>query len=260
MLNSVGKALKILQGIPYESESVAFYKSIAPVEVVQSARDTVALRLSNGTEWSVEELVAMQLAYVKDLAESAGGEKVHDVILTVPPFYSQFERDAVVDAMEIAGMRTLALVNDGTAVGINYAMTRTFASQEHHVIFDAGASAVRATVLSFNTVSGDAKKKSTSQDSTHITVAGVGYDRGVGGIELDRRLRNMLIADFESKHAKDIKTDKRGMAKMWREAGRVKAILSANTEASSTVSSKCPSSEMSFNISACLDRECCVRY
>ena len=46
----------------------------------------------------------------------------------------------------------------------------------------------------------------------------------------------MLITDFETKHGKDIKSDKRGMAKMWKEAGRVKAILSANTEASSTVS------------------------
>ena len=65
-------------------------------------RNTVALRRSDGTEWSVEELIAMQFAHVRELAESAAGEKVHDVIVTVPPYYTEFERDAVVDAIRSA--------------------------------------------------------------------------------------------------------------------------------------------------------------
>lgn len=230
--------LKTLQGVKFESEAVAFHNAISAAEIVQTSRDTVAFRRPNGTEWSVEELIAMQLAYVKDLAESVGGEKVHDIVVTVPAFYSQFERDAVADAIEIAGMRMLALVNDGTAVAINFAMTRTFATPEYHVIYDAGAASIRATVVSFTTVSGDPKGKSTSKDSTHISVAGVGYDRTAGGTELDRRLRDMLVMDFEAKHKKDIRKDLKGMAKLWKEAVRVKAVLSANAEAVPTVSSK----------------------
>lgn len=171
----------------------------------------------------------MQLAYVKSLAESIAGEKVYDVILTVPAYYSQFERDAVADAIEIAGLRTLALINDGSAVAVNYAMTRTFPTPEYHIIYDAGASSIRATLVSFSTDS----KTSTTQ----ITVHGVGYDRGVGGTELDRRVREILADQFVAKHAKDIRKDKRGMAKLWKEAGRVKSILSANTEAMAHVSS-----------------------
>jgi hypoxia up-regulated 1 len=146
----------------------------------------------------------------------------------VPPYYTQFERDAVADAIEISGLRTLALINDGTAVAVNYAMTRTFASEEHHVIYDAGASSIRATVVSFS---------SDATPSTSIVVEGVGYDRTLGGTELDRRLRELLADEFIAKHKKDIRKDKRGMAKLWKEAGRVKAILSANTEAVSTVES-----------------------
>jgi hypoxia up-regulated 1 len=42
------------------------------------------------------------------------------------PFsFSQFERDSVEDAIETRGLKTLALVNDGMAVAVNYAMTRT---------------------------------------------------------------------------------------------------------------------------------------
>ncbi len=150
-----------------------------------------------------------------------------------PPYYSQFERDAVADAIEISGLRTLALINDGTAVAVNYAMTRTFPKQEYHIIYDAGASSVRATIVSFST---DSSSKSDTP-ATHIAVAGVGYDRTVGGTELDRRLRELLVNDFVNKHKRDIRQDKRGMAKLWKEASRVKAILSANTEAVASVES-----------------------
>ncbi|KAL1731465.1 Hsp70 protein-domain-containing protein [Schizophyllum commune] len=220
-------SVKLLQGAPYKSDAVDFYKKISSADVVETDRHTAALRRSDGTEWSVEELIAMEFAYVKHLAEGVAGEPVTDVIVTVPPYYTQFERDAVVDAIEISGLRTLALIHDGTAVAVNYAMTRTFPKPENHVIFDAGASSIRATVARFETIN----------DATQITVTGVGYDRTVGGTELDRRLRELLVEAFTSKHRQDIRGNARGMARLWKEAGRVKAILSANTEAFSSVES-----------------------
>ncbi len=201
---------------------------------MKTERGTVALRKSDGTEWSVEELIAMQFAYVRDLAESTAGEKVHDVIVTVPPYYTQFERDAVVDAIEISGLRTLALINDGTAVAVNYAMTRSFPNTEYHVIYDAGASSIRATVVEFSAVPSDSKSKS-AKEATQITVQGVGYDRFTGGTELDRRVRDLLLNDFQKRYKRDISNDKRAMAKLWKEANRVKTILSANNEAQATV-------------------------
>ncbi|KAK0480495.1 Hsp70 protein-domain-containing protein [Armillaria luteobubalina] len=226
-------SLKLIQAMPFQSDAVSYYTTISTADLLETSRKTVALRQSDGTEWSVEELIAMQLSYIKSLAETLGEEKVQDVIVTVPSYYSQFERDAVADAIEISGLRTLALINDGTAVAVNYAMTRTFPKQEYHIIYDAGASSIRATIVSFST---DSSSKSDTL-ATHIAVAGVGYDRTVGGTELDRRLRELLVNDFVNKHKRDIRRDKRGMAKLWKEASRVKAILSANTEAVASVES-----------------------
>jgi hypoxia up-regulated 1 len=175
----------------------------------------------------------MEFAYIKQLAESVAGEKVTDVIVTVPPYFSQYERDAIVDSIEIAGLKTLALINDGTAVAVNYALTRTFPKPEYHIIYDAGASGIRATIASFST----ANDPKSGVAETHINVAGVGYDRSIGGTELDRRMRDILVDIFNGKHKKDIRGDKRGMAKLWKEAQRVKAILSANTETVSQVES-----------------------
>lgn len=225
--------MKYLQGAPFDSPTTSFYTSISTAELVKTSRGTVAARRPDGSEWSAEELIAMQLAYVRDLAEATlNGEKVTDVVLTIPPFYTQHERDAVIDAVEIAGMRTLALVHDGSGVAINYAMTRTFSDKpEHHIIYDAGASSIRATIVSFSSV--DAKSKNAG---TQIQVAGVGFERHVGGNELDRWLREILVRDFEKKHRTEIRSDKRAMAKLWKEANRVKTILSANSDSSTSVS------------------------
>ncbi|KAG2078423.1 actin-like ATPase domain-containing protein [Suillus decipiens] len=227
-------SLKYLQGAPFNSDIVTYFTSISTTQISETDRKTVALKQSDGTEWSTEELVAMQLSYIKKLAEDLAGEPVNEVVLTVPPYFSQLERDSITDSIEIAGLRTLVLVNDGTAVAVNYAMTRTFSSNpEYHVIYDAGASSTRATVVSFAAVE-DPKTKASY---TQINVMGVGYDRNTGGTELDLRLRDILIDSFMSKHRRDIRKDKRGMAKLWKESGRVKAILSANSDAMSTVES-----------------------
>ena len=227
-------SLKLLQGAPYSSQAVSYFTQISTSDIVESGRSTAGFKQSDGTEWSTEELIAMQLAYVKQLAESLAGEPVRDVTLTVPPHYTQFERDAVVDAVEIAGMRTLTLVNDGTAIAVNYAMTRTFSSSpEYHVIYDAGASSTRATLVSFAAV----EDPKTKAPYTQISVLGVGFDRSTSGVDLDRRMREILVEKFIAQHKRDIRRDKRGMAKLWKEASRVKAILSANTEAMSTVGS-----------------------
>lgn len=227
-------SLKYLQGAPFNSDIVTYFTSISTAQISETDRKTVALKQSDGTEWSTEELVAMQLSYIKKLAEDLAGEPVNEVILTVPPYFSQFERDSITDAIEIAGLRTLALVNDGTAVAVNYAMTRTFSTTpEYHVIYDAGASSTRATVVSFAA----AEDPKTKVSYTQIIVLGVGHDRNTGGTELDLRLQDILIDSFMSKHRRDIRKDKRGMAKLWKEAGRVKAILSANSDAISTVES-----------------------
>ena len=224
--------MKYLQAAPFDSQMVSFYTSISTAELSKTERGTVALRRPDGTEWSVEELIAMQFSYVRDLAESTANEKVSEVVITIPPFYTEHERNAVVDAAEIAGLRTLALIHDGTAVAVNYAMTRTFSEEpEYHVIYDAGASSIRATVVAFSSVPGKTKRDT----ATSINVKGLGFDRTTGGVEIDRRLRELLINDFNKKHKKDIRQDKRGVAKLWKEAGRVKAILSANAEATASV-------------------------
>ena len=134
-------SLKYLLGMPANADVISYYTSFAAPDVASSTRFTASIRRGSSmagdsgvmpATLDVEELVAMQLAYVRSLAvDVAGaGERVQDVVVTVPAFFSQFERDAIADAVELAGLRLLALVNDGAAVAVNYAMTRQFPKPE----------------------------------------------------------------------------------------------------------------------------------
>lgn len=65
--------------------------------------------------YSVEELVAMQLLNIRSQAEKMADGKIKELVLTVPAFWSEQERKAILDAAELAGMRVLTLIHDGLA-------------------------------------------------------------------------------------------------------------------------------------------------
>ena len=110
-------------------------------------------------------------------------------------------------------------------------MTRQFYADmpERHIVYDAGAASMRATIVTF---SEHGKGKDIG---TLITVNGVGYDQLAGETELDRRLREIFVEEFKHKYGVGIREDPRAMMKLWKETDCLKAILSANTEATARV-------------------------
>jgi hypoxia up-regulated 1 len=242
-----------VQGRPIKDDPIVdFFFQISLNDVIETSRATVGFqrppsKKKSGVQtekdsdrrWSTEELIAMQLSYVKDLADSVSSvssEKVKDVVVTVPPFYTQQERQALADAVEIAGLKLLAFISDGAAVAVNYAMTRTFEEKEIHVFYDAGATSITATVVAFSNPPGSKDRKVGSD----IAILASAFNRNATGMELDRRMRDILVQEFTAKNpSKDIRTEKRALARLWKEAGRVKTILSANSEAVANVSSHC---------------------
>lgn len=75
---------------------------------------------------------------------------------------------------------------------------------------------------------------------TSLVVHGNGFDTGVGGYYLDRIVRDIMIEEFEStKGNKKLAGDKRAMAKLLKEASRVKQVLSANGASQARVRFAC---------------------
>ena len=139
------------------------------------------------------------------------------------------------------------MISDATGVALNYAMTRQFPTydpitgqgeKEYHIIYDSGAIDTTATVVAlYQTSELPFPKSKKPINTTHIETIGLGYEE-IGGVTLDVALRNILARDFVSKTGKSgVLDDKRAMAKLAKEATRVKQILSANQESNVNVES-----------------------
>jgi hypoxia up-regulated 1 len=253
--------LKTLLGVPFndgKDEAVKAYWSRYPalnLETAPDGRGSVALRSNRlGEEqkkdaFLVEEILAMQLKEVKSNADALAGKgsDVRDVVITYPAFYTAEEKRSLALAAELAGLKVQALVSDGLAVGLNYATSRKFPSvsdgekPEYHVVFDMGAGSTTASVLRFQSrkVKDVGKFNKTVQE---IHVLGSGWDKTLGGDSLNDLIVNDMVAKLaEDKKLKDkvtpeqIKAHGKTMARLWKDAEKIRQVLSANTETSTTL-------------------------
>ena len=248
--------LKPLLGLTVAGNSaVAHFGSWHPdLKIVESKdRGTVSFRSQSFEDaeevFTVEELLGMELQNIRANAEVMAGKDSHirDVVISIPVFYTAEEKRAVEAAAELAGLRLLALTSDGLSVGLNYATSRTFpiikegVKPEYHLIYDMGAGSTTATVLRFQgkNVKDVGKFNKTIQE---VQVIGVGWDKSLGGDALNA----LILEDMISKLAETprlktlgtnsthIKQDGRTVAKVWKEAERMRQVLSANSETSAS--------------------------
>jgi hypoxia up-regulated 1 len=245
--------LKTLLGLPTDHAAVKEYAARHPgLQLVANKLKGTAAFKSAGAftaeedAWMVEELLAMELQSIRANAEALAGPSntVRSVVITAPPFYTVEEKRALEMAAELAGLRVLSLISDGMAVGLNYATTRQFPNiveggkAEHHLVFDMGAGSTKATVMKFQsrTVKDVGKFNKTVQE---VQVLGAGWDRNLGGDSLNYAIVDDMLSQFvESPKAKkasvaaeSVKSHGRAIAKLNKEAERLRHVLSANQEA-----------------------------
>jgi len=126
-----------------------------PYEIVED-EERGAIKIKEGDRFlSPEVLVAMILTYAKSLAQAQTKEKVADCVITVPSYFRQFERQALLDAASIAGLNVLSIMNDHTAVALKYGIDHNVASltEPQNVLFyDMGSTATRASVVQFSSI------------------------------------------------------------------------------------------------------------
>ncbi|XP_070160934.1 hypoxia up-regulated protein 1 isoform X2 [Polyergus mexicanus] len=224
-----------LIGKPIDNPLVQLYLKRFPYYniVADDQRKTIAFKLNENTTYTPEELLAQILHKGKEMAETSAQQKINEAVITVPGFFNQAERRALIQAAELAGLKVLQLINDYTAVALNYGVFgRTEINDSAHYImfYDMGASSSTATIVSYQNMK--TKERGFVETNPYVNVLGVGYDRTLGGLEMQIRLQNYLAKEFDAlkKTPNSVFTSPRAMAKLFKEAGRVKTVLSANAD------------------------------
>eukprot|EP00117_Sycon_ciliatum_P041242 scpid39528/ scgid30207/ Hypoxia up-regulated protein 1 len=222
-------------GEQFDSSAVKQYSKRFPHYklVKDEVRGTACLQYSDTETYCVEELIAMMLNNSRETAQNFAEQVVKDVVITVPAFFSQAQRRAMMYAADLVGLNVRQLMNSGSAVALNYGVFRqkTFNDTAQHLMFfDMGSTSTIATIVSYQTVK--SKELGLTETVPQLTVRSVGFDRTLGGLEMDLRLRDHLATVFDSqkKTSESVRKSPRAMAKLLKEANRVKQVLSANTD------------------------------
>ncbi|CAK7567903.1 MAG: lumenal Hsp70 protein [Sporothrix epigloea] len=252
--------LKSILGLTIDNPAVKEYMSQHPSLQLEPAfvdRATVAFKSAGAftdseDAWTVESLLAMQLKSMRRNAEALAGSdtSVRAAVISVPPFYTAAEKRAIGLAANLAGLRVLSLISDGLSVGLHYATSRQFPSvsnnekPEIHMIFDMGAGSTKATVLRFQSrsVKDVGKFNKTIQE---IDVLGSGWDRTLGGDALNALIVDDMVTQFvNSKAAQaagitvdEVRGHGRTVAKLAKEAERIRHVLSANINTAASIES-----------------------
>lgn len=105
--------VKRLMGEEYSNSDVQTMVKNATYSIVnEGGKPKVCIDEKN---YSPEEISSMILAYMKQVADSYTGEDIKDVVITVPAWFNDSQRNATKLAGEIAGLNVLRIINEPTA-------------------------------------------------------------------------------------------------------------------------------------------------
>eukprot|EP00514_Thraustochytrium_sp_LLF1b_P010147 CAMPEP_0184558766 /NCGR_PEP_ID=MMETSP0199_2-20130426/46085_1 /TAXON_ID=1112570 /ORGANISM="Thraustochytrium sp., Strain LLF1b" /LENGTH=917 /DNA_ID=CAMNT_0026956035 /DNA_START=27 /DNA_END=2780 /DNA_ORIENTATION=+ len=189
--------------------------------------------LDKGTEKELKlhpvEVVGMILSSIKRMAGTYIETDVNDCVITVPSFFTQAQREALLHAAEIGGLNVLGLVDENVAAGVQHGVYNEFSNSSHYLLmYNMGAASTKVTLFNFWGKPGPLKK---SKPVTQIEVLAKAADETLGGDAFDMVMTNMLISAFETANpGLKVRDSPRAFERVKAQANKVKTVLSANVE------------------------------
>ena len=163
-----------------------------------------------GRSYKPQEISAFILRKLKEMAERYLGEKVEKVVITVPAYFSDAQRQATRDAGEIAGLEVVRIINEPTAAALAYGLDSE--EDQFLLVYDLGGGTFDISVIEIN--SGVVEVRA-SHGNTHL-----------GGDDFDERVVNYVAADFQNRYGVDLREDRKALARITRSAEVAKIQLS----------------------------------
>ena len=115
-----------------------------PYRVVGGDRGLPRIRIGDDL-WSPEAISARILQQVKATAEQALGQPVHEVVVTVPAWFDDAQRQATKDAAALAGLQCLRILNEPTAAALAYGIDGS--KDGTALVYDLGGGTFDVSVL-----------------------------------------------------------------------------------------------------------------
>ncbi|CAF9925195.1 MAG: Heat shock protein hsp88 [Gomphillus americanus] len=184
--------------------------------------------LGKPEQFTATQLTAMFLNKVKAITAAEIKIPVSDIVIAVPPWFTDAQRRSILDAAEITGLKVLRLINENTAVALGYGITKLDlpapGETPRRVVFvDIGHSSYTCTIVEFR--------------KGELNVKSAAWDRHFGGRDFDKALVDYFAKEFKEKYKIDIFTNPKAVTRVAAACEKLKKILSANAQAPISIES-----------------------
>ncbi|HEY0254298.1 MAG TPA: Fe-S protein assembly chaperone HscA [Kofleriaceae bacterium] len=177
-VGKVGSLASVKRLIGRGLKDVESVRKLLPYELVGDDR-AVRVKLA-GREVSPVEVSAEILRSLKDRAEAELGGPIEGVVITVPAYFDDAQRQATRDAGRLAGLEVMRLMAEPTAAAVAYGLDR--GSRGVYAVFDLGGGTFDVSILKL--VDGVFEVKATGGDSA------------LGGDDLDRAIAVAVLGEI----------------------------------------------------------------
>ncbi len=181
-----------------------------PYTCMKGRDNTVDVQI-RGRTYTPQEVSAMILQKLKKDAQNFLGHPIEQVVITVPAYFTDAQRQATKDAGTIAGLEVLRIVNEPTAAALAYGLGNEEIEQKIMVV-DLGGGTFDVSVLQLG--NGIYEVKATSGNN-HL-----------GGDDFDNEIVRWMIKHFRKTENLDLLKDKMALQRLREAAEKAKVELS----------------------------------
>jgi molecular chaperone DnaK (HSP70) len=161
-------------------------------------------------EYTAQEISAMILSRLKDIARQKLGRPVTKAVITVPAYFSDAQRQATREAGEIAGLEVVRIINEPTAAALVYEAART--QGKRVLVYDLGGGTFDVSVARI--------------ESGVVEVIASHGNNQLGGDDFDHKIVEHVREHLKLKHGVNLDDRPQAVARVTRAAETAKKQLS----------------------------------
>ncbi|KAJ1446306.1 heat shock protein 70 family [Pelagophyceae sp. CCMP2097] len=246
---NTAKNIKRLLGKRFADVDVEAEKILMPGVTFCDKDGFVAIEVDYADEkvvLSMPQLAAMMLFKLSSIAaDNNGGMGFSDIVVSVPAYFGEAERLAMLDACKIANINCLRLMNDLTATALEYGIWRSaknaFDEGTQKVMFiDCGFSAYQVSIVEYQ--------------KGALVVKATTWDRALGGRDFDMVIAQHINDEFKKKHGCEPIKDPKAFMKLLDAAEKAKKTLSPKGVAEARIFCECLLNDLDFSMLLTLEK------